>query len=257
MISSTPYRIQNPSAPQNTSQNRSPETEIRKRWKNKKKNKEKIGALHIFCSFLGGGGYFGFERGFGVHFGVYFRPQKGFVFCRGCRQSQALFSSWDTPYVGVGIARPLHMLSKGAGRATVKESPSTRAVWLHHHWGQGGPLSKSALLPGLSGLFSHGGQGGHDAGGGSTPRIWPPHRGQGGPLSEGALLPGLFGLFHGGKVGALTGGSEGHCQRVPFRKGGGGIAPNWQGWDTKTPIVRNSGVSLRQSRCIGNTGPKV
>ena len=30
-----------------------------------------------------------------------------------------------------------------------------------------------------------------------------------------------------------------------LRKGGGGIAPNWPCWDTKNPIARNRGVSLR------------
>ena len=43
--------------------------------------------------------YFGFGRGFGVYFGVYFGLQRGFVFCRGRRNSQFLeacliYASW-------------------------------------------------------------------------------------------------------------------------------------------------------------------
>ena len=34
-------------------------------------------------------------------------------------------------------------------------------------------------------------------------------------------------------------------QGETLRKGGGGIAPNWPCWDTKNPIARNRGVSLR------------
>ena len=35
------------------------------------------------------------------------------------------------------------------------------------------------------------------------------------------------------------------CKGESLRKGGGGIAPNWPCWDTKNPIARNRGVSLR------------
>ena len=45
--------------------------------------------------------------------------------------------------------------SPGTGRAIVKECPFTRAVWPCHR-GQGGPLSKSALVPGLSGFITGG-----------------------------------------------------------------------------------------------------
>ena len=69
--------------------------------------------------------------------------------------------------------------SPGTGRATVKECPFTRAVWLHHG-GQGGPLSKSALLPGVSGFLHRGRRA--QCRRGFAPRVWPLYRGQGGPL---------------------------------------------------------------------------
>ena len=36
-----------------------------------------------------------------------------------------------------------------------------------------------------------------------------------------------------------------YSKEATLRKGGGGIAPNWLCWDTKNPIARNRGVSLR------------
>ena len=70
--------------------------------------------------------------------------------------------------------------STGAGRATVEECPSTRAVWLPPREQGGQPQS-----------------------------IYPPclasSMGQGGPLPKSALLAGLFGLLHGGREGSLKG----------------------------------------------------
>ena len=84
MSSRAPYRIQNPSEPQNTPQN-TPRTPSRNQnTKKKAKNIQKSGAFVIFsyfCCILVSG------RGFGVYFGVYFGLQRGFAFCRGGRSN--------------------------------------------------------------------------------------------------------------------------------------------------------------------------
>ena len=83
-ISCAPYRIQNPSDPQNTPQNtlRNPSRNQNTKKIRKKYENPRFSYFFVFFS------YFGFGRGFGVYFGVYFGDQRGFVFCTGRRRSQ-------------------------------------------------------------------------------------------------------------------------------------------------------------------------
>ena len=77
-----PYKIQNPSEPQNTPRN-TPEIPLQNRNTEKYEKIRKspnFGDFRIFFLFFL---YFGFGGGFRVYFGVYFGVRRGFVFCMG------------------------------------------------------------------------------------------------------------------------------------------------------------------------------
>ena len=72
-------------------------------------------------------------------------------------------------------------------------------------------------------------------------------------IAEGGIVP-ICLVFIGyrasiAEIPLLRGGYRTSTSHVlkgeALRKGGGGIAPNWPCWDTKNPIARNRGVSLR------------
>ena len=83
-------------------------------------------------------------------------------------------------------------------------------------------------------------------------------------IAEGGIAP-ICLVFTGyrasiAEIPLLRGGggyhtSTSHAQGETLRKGGGGIPPSWPCWDTKNPIARNRGVSLRYSRGIAQYRP--
>ena len=91
-----PYTIQNPSEVQNTPQNTPRILSRNQNTKKIRKIYENRGFRNFFVFFL----YFGFGRGFGVYFGVYFGLQRGFVFCRGRRNSQDLKKASPKRFLG-------------------------------------------------------------------------------------------------------------------------------------------------------------